>query len=622
MCIDTIYDRNISALKEKYPEIVQFLNNESILESEICSEKIDVFVQNIDGKSVLAAQKANKVYQLDSLYNESDILNTWYKGLNEDWALDSKLVMFGFGNGSFARKFLESSRKDCRIIVHEPSVSIFIETLKHFDVSDILRSDRLTFVWKPCIDMVRIQKYYEDILNYTDIIAMSTCFHVNYPRLFTEECQDFITMLQGVTEFYLADQTVYERFGHDYNKNMFSNLSFMGDSYSLIKLARMMPHHVPAIIVAAGPSLDKNIHELKKAQGKCLIIATDTALRPLEHAGIRPDIAVIADGKKDKKYISGPEAKKVPLVCTLHSGTEFLHLHEGMKFFADDFCNHINNYCKKIGCDIMKLGSGGSVANDCFSLAMIFDCRHIILVGQDLAYTDDKTHSVDTVRGEQKTEVEDLEHVIWCEDIYGNKVRSSSEFKLYREWFEDTIRRHPALRVIDATEGGARIAGTELMSLQEAINRECTQEFDFSLIIKNAEPFFNDEQRMDFNRFVCNIPNEIKHIERIVKEAHSDYIAMRKMVEAGNYKTSRFKSLYEKCNRASEHIEELDVFEYIHNQLQNKNTELLSVVNKLEKNEQEELLTACRLGEKYLQDIEEAICELDEYIDIIKKDFR
>ncbi len=36
-----------------------------------------------------------------------------------------------------------------------------------------------------------------------------------------------------------------------------------------------------AFIVSAGPSLDKNVDELKKIQGRAMIMAVDTALKPL-----------------------------------------------------------------------------------------------------------------------------------------------------------------------------------------------------------------------------------------------------------------------------------------------------------------------------------------------------
>lgn len=58
-----------------------------------------------------------------------------------------------------------------------------------------------------------------------------------------------------------------------------------------------IPNTIPAIVVSAGPSLNNNIMELKKAVGKAFIIAVDTAVKPLVKAGIIPDMFAMLDGK-------------------------------------------------------------------------------------------------------------------------------------------------------------------------------------------------------------------------------------------------------------------------------------------------------------------------------------
>jgi len=52
---------------------------------------------------------------------------------------------------------------------------------------------------------------------------------------------------------------------------------------------------VPAFVCLAGPSLQNNMHALKRIKGKAIIIAVDTSLRPLLEAGIVPDICVTHD---------------------------------------------------------------------------------------------------------------------------------------------------------------------------------------------------------------------------------------------------------------------------------------------------------------------------------------
>jgi len=44
------------------------------------------------------------------------------------------------------------------------------------------------------------------------------------------------------------------------------------------------------IVIGAGPSLNKNIHLLKEAQNKALLVAVDAALKPLLNLGIQPHL--------------------------------------------------------------------------------------------------------------------------------------------------------------------------------------------------------------------------------------------------------------------------------------------------------------------------------------------
>lgn len=620
---DTIYQKNIEAMRKRFSDIVELIEKPEedidMIEEE---SEMTAGVCDVDGKVILTAEKGGMTYRLDSLYDSEPILDLWFRSLGEEWDLNSKLFMYGLGNGMFVRKFLKTARSDCSIVVHEPSFKIFKTVLENFDISDLVTDVRVRFVFWPLYAGKTVKNIYEDVMSYTDVYSFRDSNYLNYVDLFPMDCTRFYDGIERVREFAAANQIVHDRFGGDYNRNIFNNLDLLRESKDIEKLAKIIPDDIPAVIVAAGPSLDKNIRELSKAKGKCIIISTDTALKPLSLAGIVPDIAIIMDGKKDERYLSEADSRQVPLVCTPRSGSEFLHLHEGIKFFTDDFCDHINEFMKSCGKKLVRLETGGSVANSCFSLALMFGCKTIIMLGQDLAYTGDKTHSSVTVRGSVKTEIEDLEHVVMDVDIDGNPVRSSSEFKLYREWFEQKIAENADLTVVDATEGGVRIKGTSLMTAREAIAGYCTCEVDLGRIVAEAVPMFDDKETEKYDRYISAIPGQIGDIRRMIKASVANYSSMRKLVQSGDYHNSRMKKLYDDCRRQTEIIEASPVIEYVHYQMQGKSSELLDVVNKLEKDEQQELLTVCDIGEKYLRDMDNAVSELEPYMDIIRQRFK
>ncbi|MCR4850362.1 MAG: DUF115 domain-containing protein [Lachnospiraceae bacterium] len=620
---DSIYSRNIDAMRSRFADVVNYLETppEDI---RMIEEDLDIIadVTEVDGKKVLIAQKGDKVYRLDSLYDSDRMLDLWFDGLKEDWDLDAKLFMYGLGNGMYVRKFLQRARKDCAIVVHEPSYKIFKAVLENFDLTDIFADPRVRFVFWPLHTIEGVKLTYHEIMSYTDVYSLAGSYHLNYPDLFKNDSMEYAKGLERARALASANQRVNDFFGGYFSKNVFSNLALLEDSFDIVKLADHMPEDIPAIVVAAGPSLDKNIKELKMAKGKCLIISTDTALKPLSLAGIVPDLTAIMDGKKDDRYLSEEDSRLVPIVCTPRGGTEFLHLHTGMKFFINDYCDHISGFMKNNGHALMKLDTGGSVANACFAIAKFLHCRRIILVGQDLAYTGDKTHSAVTVRGARNTPVDKLEHVEMDVDINGDPIRSSREFKLYKEWFEQQIRLDNNLEVVDATEGGIRIEGTRLMTLKDAIDEYCTADFDFSGIIKQAQPIFDDKLKKKYREFVKRVPDQLMDIRRLIRASVSDYSSMRKMVQKNDYHNSKMKTLFHNCEKRTKDIENSPVIEYVQTQLKEKSTELLDKVNKLESDERQELLTVCDLGEQHLKDMDQAVEELLPYMDIIKRDFK
>ena len=70
---------------------------------------------------------------------------------------------------------------------------------------------------------------------------------------------------------------------------------------------------------------------------------------------------------------------------------------------------------------------------------------------------------------------------------------------MYLNWYNDYIKSckeyRKAFRVINATEGGARIENTEIMSLREAIDNECVKEVDIASCLQKLTPVLNSEER-------------------------------------------------------------------------------------------------------------------------------
>ncbi len=113
---------------------------------------------------------------------------------------------------------------------------------------------------------------------------------------------------------------------------------------------------------------------------------------------------------------------------------------------------------------------GGSITTALLGMVRSAGFKTIILMGQDLAYDE---NGFSHTGGER----EERENDQWLEGIYGGKVRVRSDWVLFLKSFEKEIREHPEMTVIDATEGGALIHGSAVMTMREAIDLYCRKEY-------------------------------------------------------------------------------------------------------------------------------------------------
>ena len=177
--------------------------------------------------------------------------------------------------------------------------------------------------------------------------------------------------------------------------------------------------------------------------------------------------------------------------------------------------------------------TGGSVACNAFSIAVFLGFTEIILVGQDLAYPNGKEHTKDAYDNEAENKLKDGKRYFEVEDIYGGKVLTEENMDAYRLWFETQIVRYPKLHVIDATEGGAKIRGTEIITLKEAIDRECSEleYINYAEMINSISKTYTEKELQEIVEQLYGIPNELKRLRRKIKSGIKQYEELKSQGE-------------------------------------------------------------------------------------------
>ncbi|MCA8962125.1 MAG: motility associated factor glycosyltransferase family protein, partial [Planctomycetes bacterium] len=250
-----------------------------------------------------------------------------------------------------------------------------------------------------------------------------------------------------------------------------------------IKFLRGALEGEPAVLIAAGPSLRRNLHRLRELEGRVTTIAVSTALRPVLQAGLRPDFTALIDYHRvSMRYFEGLDpALEIPMVCDPKSAPDAVSAHTGPVLFSNDLI--VNTLFEGIFGDLGPVAQGSTVAHLAFRFLAYLGADPIVLIGQDLAYPGGLIHVPGTVIQAQdfpsshrfySLETRELEYYFShrkkfrrVPGVLGGEVPTDEIFFTYLQEFERVFADHPG-RIINAS-GGASIAGTEARSLQEVV---------------------------------------------------------------------------------------------------------------------------------------------------------
>jgi len=222
----------------------------------------------------------------------------------------------------------------------------------------------------------------------------------------------------------------------------------------------------PMILVSAGPSLDSQLPLLKKIRdnNNFIIGAVGTALIPLVNYGIIPDLFAITDPKATHLQLLNLELPETTLLylSTAYHDTVILHKGPRRILWQKGF-----EEAEKMA-EIKKdptIQTGGSVATTLLDVLIYLGGESVALVGQDLAFTDGKSHANET---HSQTEIKQTlgTKKVMNYDQTG-EVYTANSLNLYRKWFESYSKEHHYLQLYNCTEGGAYINNWKHISLHD-----------------------------------------------------------------------------------------------------------------------------------------------------------
>ncbi|MEO1585214.1 MAG: 6-hydroxymethylpterin diphosphokinase MptE-like protein [Planctomycetota bacterium] len=246
------------------------------------------------------------------------------------------------------------------------------------------------------------------------------------------------------------------------------------------------------LVVSAGPSLARNLHVLEQpwVRERAVIVAVQTMLKPLLERGIRPHFVTALDyheiSRRFYEGLTAADVEGITLIAEAKANAAILDAWPGaMRCPSDPFLDRV------LGRDPGERGTlkaGATVAHLAYYVARHLGCDPVILVGQDLGFTDGQYYgpnaAIHTVWGSELGEFCTLETLEWqrikrmggklvtAADHLGRPMFTDDQMQTYRHQFERDFQADTArgLAVIDATEGGVAKAHTTTMMLAEALD--------------------------------------------------------------------------------------------------------------------------------------------------------
>lgn len=390
----------------------------------------------------------------------------------------SALFVFGSGFGYPLLEIARRKRESTFVIVFEQSIHLFAAMLHTMDLRPVLNSGKFAFLVGD----------FESFAPEFQVLTGGIFIGLTAPSVaFTPEARLFKAQYGRSLHLTLEQfQLQVSKYGNDHEDSLigFRHLADNADSVldnPYLSCLKDAFAGIPAFIIANGPSLDEQLAALRKVDGKALVLCSESAIAPLMKQGVRPDAICVLE-RTARSYHRHFEATVYPDdVCLLALGVVDPRICRSfagpqIPIFRSSESN--SAFFNRIVGDGSALFGGKSSAHLAFEAAAYMGANPIVLVGQDLAYgPDGGTHSKLSVYSEapQKGMVDFIKSlpVVYVESNAGTQIPSNRIWHQFKLIYEEMIAERPHLTVVNTTVGGARIKGTSVMRLDDAIDRYC-----------------------------------------------------------------------------------------------------------------------------------------------------
>ena len=377
--------------------------------------------------------------------------------------------LLGMGLGYFVAALAKRLRPYQRLVVFDVDPNMYKAALYAVDFTPILREGkRIDFIIGN--DALQQVEGWWLGLEATEKLHIAGPMRAGYTGGCHREMYDAVlTKCVDMIRIHAVGLSTWRTFGSAIGDNDLQNMPeyFLHPGYEHLE---GLWANKPAVCIAAGPSLQKNLRLLLDPvfRAKVLVIAVGTVYAMLQRLGIQPDIVTTIDFQRlnwtdQFQYVPLDDA---PALVYLHSTyPQTVRRWPGPKFVAENASDTVN-WFKAYGEGKKGAGQVQTVAHLNLLVAATLGANPILLLGQDLSMPPDQHHAAGARAQDQAPNETAPEAFVTETDCYGQPVHTRHSFLSMRSVFERIVHEHPAATFVNCTEGGLPLTGIQNLPLR------------------------------------------------------------------------------------------------------------------------------------------------------------
>jgi hypothetical protein len=474
-------------------------------------------------------------------------------------------IFFGAGLGYSVKIALGFPNITC--VWMECDAGIFKMAFEREDFSEWLHSKKLRILLTP---------YTEDSLfsAFKGLGSHLTSFIPHRPSLSWKveeytECKFICEKFFRKKDVNIATLSKFETI---WTRNLLQNIPEISEMVP-VSLLFGIAKEIPILVCGAGPSLYNDLDFIKEYRNHFLLLCVDTSLNVLVNAQIDPDLIYSVDPQTiNKSYLEGYEGNgKIifdPTSC-YHS----LRLPGNFKsgFFTSSPFPLLKLFTNFSNIEIGDIPFGGSVSTNAVSLAEMMDAKNVLIVGQDLAFTDGYAHCRGAILEERlnykesrlfRRELHNYRQLFALPKLnvtgLDGKIHHTNEkMQIFRKWFNDRAKNR---NWINLTSNGGTIENIPISTFKKYFSENIIDTQKVSSIQKKIKDLTEDKNTyIDIPNFVSNtnsILTELESYENILKEGITLSENIYKLVKKRSESSNEFHSLLNKIEKIDEQVAE------------------------------------------------------------------